>query len=116
MGTEVGSCLSLGGSWEDSAIANMADVNKQVVFARRQNGAFVARQLVAITEDDRLVFFPVYPRSTAEAIQRSFYEYDLSLAGAMGLAAVRGPVDAEYTIAHILARCFYDDGLWERFE
>jgi len=115
LGTEVGSCLAVGGACDDSAVAVMVDVNKQVVFARRADGTFVARQLVAISEDDRLVFFPVYPLAASKAIKDAFYEYDVTLSAAVGLPPFRGPSEAEYTIARVLARYFYDDGLWDRF-
>jgi hypothetical protein len=116
LGTEVGSCLSVGGVCEDSAVDVMADINKQVVFARRLDGSFVARQVVAIGEDDRLVFFPVYPLQSSSAIKDLFYEYDLNLAAAMGLEPFRETNDAEYKIAQIIGRYFYDDGLWDRFQ
>jgi hypothetical protein len=115
LGTEVGSCLAVGGSCEDSALAVMVDVNKQVVFARRADGAFIARQLVAISEDDRLVFFPVYPLAAPKAVKDAFYEYDVRLAAALGLPPFREPSEKEYTIASVLAWYFYDDGLWDRF-
>jgi hypothetical protein len=115
LGTEVGSCLAVGGACEDSAVAVTVDVNKQVVFARRGDGTFIARQLVAISEDDRLVFFPVYPPAASKAVKDSFYEYDVSLAAALGLAPFRGPSEKEYAIERVLAWYFYDDGLWDRF-
>jgi hypothetical protein len=116
MGTAVGSCLSVGGAHDCSAVAVMADVNKQVVFARRSDGSFVARQLLAISDDDRLVCFPVYPRTAPRAIQDAFQEYDASLASALGLPIWRREPDGcnDYEIADVLATDFYDDGAWER--
>jgi predicted RNA-binding Zn-ribbon protein involved in translation (DUF1610 family) len=113
--TESEEYTALGGACDDSAVAVMVDVNKQVIFARRADGSFIARQIVAISEDDRLVFFPVYPLAASKAVKDAFYEYDVSLAAALGLPPFRGPSEKEYTIARVLAWYFYDDGLWDRF-
>jgi hypothetical protein len=115
LGTEVGSCLSVGGCWADSAVAVMVDVNKQVIFARRPDGTFVARQLVALGEDERLVFFPVYPLSAAAEVNDAFHRYDLAFAAALGLQPFEQRGDDTYDIAPVLARAFYDDGPWDRF-
>jgi hypothetical protein len=113
LGTRVGSCLSVGGICSGSAVAVMAGANKRVVFARDAAGAFVARQLVAITEDDRLVFFPVYPLGVGDAVEQAFERYDLRLAAELGLAICRDP-DEAYAVAPILGQGFYDDGPWGR--
>jgi hypothetical protein len=115
LGTEVGSCLSVGGGCAFSAVAVMADVNKQVVFARDAAGTFVARQVVAIAEDDRVVFFPVYPASATEAVKAAFFQYDVGLASALGLEPYRSDHGEPYSIALVLAGEFYDDGPWDRF-
>ena len=39
------------------AVAIVLDVNKQVLYARNHRGAVVARQVVALAEDERLVCF-----------------------------------------------------------
>jgi hypothetical protein len=111
MGTRVGSCLSVGGCNSASAVAVMADVNKRVIFARDGNGAFVARQLVAIADDDRLVCFPVYPLGIGAAVADAFERYDRALAASLQIAIHRGPED-DYRIAEVLAGGFYDDGAW----
>ena len=66
---------------------------------------------MAIAEDDRLVFFPVYPLGVTEGVSDAFQEYDLAFAAALGLEPLRG---GEYAIASIVARKFYDDGPWDR--
>ncbi len=111
MGTRVGSCLSLGGICSGSAVAAMADVNKRLVVAHDERGTFVARQLVAVAEDDQLICFPVYPLGAAAAVQDAFERYDRELAGALGLALCTG---GDYEVAEILSRYSYDDGIWER--
>ena len=57
MGTYVGSCLGLGGGLTYSAAAALLDVNKQVLYARDEQGTVIARQLVAISDDNQLVPF-----------------------------------------------------------
>ena len=113
IGTRVGSCLALGGINSDSAVAVMADVNKQVVCARDAAGSFVARQVIAITEDERLVCSAVYPQGVPAAVADAFAAYDRRLSEALGLAMVRDPME-EYAIARVVARRFYDDGVWDR--
>jgi hypothetical protein len=113
MGTRVGSCLSVGGVNSGSAVAVMADANKRVVIACDAQGAFLARQLVAITEDDRLACAAVYPRGVPAAVADAFLAYDHRLAQALGLPLVGGN-ECDYTVASVVARFYYDDGGWGR--
>jgi len=57
MGKYSNTCLAFGGCSEHSAAAVMLDINKQVVYARNEKGAVVARQLLAISEERNLVAF-----------------------------------------------------------
>ena len=118
LGTEVGSCLSVGGCWADSAVAVMVDVNKQVVFARRPDGTFVARQLVALSEDERLVFFPVYPFDGRGRGEGGFPPVRHGLRGPRWGSAVREARRATIRTRspRCSARAFYDDGPWDRFQ
>jgi hypothetical protein len=61
LGSYFGTCLGVGGILCYSAAAITLDINKQVVYARSATGRVVARQLLAIADDDRLVCFQVYP-------------------------------------------------------
>ena len=116
LGTYVGSCLSLGAILSDDAAAVALDVNKRVVYARDADGRVVARQLVALSEDDALVCFQVYPYESPEPIQRAFAEYDRALAEHLGVPIHRedpdGPGDS-YEIASVLSASFWDDGAWD---
>jgi hypothetical protein len=113
LGTYVGSCLSLGGLCDYSAAAVVLDVNKQVVYARTRRGGVVARQLVAVSEDDRLVIFSVYPRSAPGPVKRLFAEYDRRFADALGLRLFTARRGATYTVAEILSERWWDDGAWK---
>jgi hypothetical protein len=111
MGTYVGSCLGLGGRFTDSAAAVLLDVNKQVVYVRDDRGTVLARQLVALTKDDRLVPFAVYPRSTPRWIRHCVDEHDRRLAASLGVELARR--GDPYLIEHVLSQEWWDDGLWE---
>jgi len=107
MGTYVSSCLAVGSCNAYSAATVLLDINKQVVFARDARGAFVARQLLAISEENKLVCFEIYGDRRYEAL---FAEHARAVAWALGLSIqTAGP----YTIANVIARKWYDDGLWD---
>jgi hypothetical protein len=111
MGTYVGSCLGLGGGLTYSAAAALLDINKQVLYARNEQGAVIARQLLAISDKDELVPFAVYPESASPPVQRGFDRYDTELALALGLARV-DPTQA-YEIENVLSQDWWDDGAWD---
>lgn len=111
MGTYVGSCLGMGGGLAYSAAAALLDINKQVLYARNEQGAVIARQLLAISDNDELVPFAVYPESVAPAVQRAFDRYDTELASALGIARV-DPTQA-YAIENVLSQDWWDDGAWD---
>jgi hypothetical protein len=109
MGTYVDSCLGSGGGLSYSAAAAVLDINKQVLYARATDGRVLARQLLAITDDDRLAVFAVYPESVPAGLRRGFEEYDRTLARRLGIgAAARGE---DYAIAQVLSYEWWDDGL-----
>jgi len=110
LGTYVGSCLGLGGSFACSAAAVVLDINKQVLYARDDRNAVLARQLVAISDDDQLVPFSVYPLSTAPGLLRAFREVDRQLAAALAIEQVSA--DQRYSIENILSQEWWDDGAW----
>ena len=60
MGWHFSTCLSPGDSNFFSVFANAADVNKQVVHARDEQGGVVGRCLLALTEDGNLLMFEPY--------------------------------------------------------
>ena len=111
MGTYAGSCLGLGGHNLFNAATVLLDINKQVVFARDARGNFVARQLLAISAEGKLVCFPVYVADgTRDRWQPLFAEHARSLAWALGVSIhTTGP----YAIPRVIARAWYDDGHWD---
>ncbi|MEM6704667.1 MAG: hypothetical protein AAF690_18250 [Acidobacteriota bacterium] len=110
MGAHVGSCLSLGGGFSYSAIAVLLDVNKQVIYARDSRGTALARQLLAISPEEKLVPFYVYPEAPP-SLQRAFRDYDLALAEALGIE-----IDFDGEVDLVLSQRWWHDGGWTDFE
>jgi hypothetical protein len=110
MGTYAGSCLGLGGENAFSAAAVMLDINKQVLYARNDEGKVVGRQLVAISEENKLVCFRVYPIGTNKSIQQLFRRYDRRFAKMLKLEV--SLASANYKIRNIISQAWYDDGCW----
>lgn len=111
LGTLVGTCLGLNGQCDDSAASVVLDVNKRVLYARDARGQVLARQLLAISADDLLVPFSVYPERAPPALQAFFLDYDLAFAEALGLTLSDGPVYPE--VENVLSESFWHDGAWE---
>ena len=110
MGTYVGSCFGLNGIRAESAAAVALDVNKRVLYARDARGSVIARQLLAISRDDTLVPFAVYPPSTPPVLQSLFLDYDLAFAEALGLPLSEGVEEPE--VEHVVSHSFWHDGAW----
>ncbi|MFP2927722.1 hypothetical protein ACLESO_21495 [Pyxidicoccus sp. 3LG] len=110
LGTLVGTCLGLNGVCDYSAASVVLDVNKRVLYARDSRGQVLARQLLAISKDDVLVPFNVYPERAAPALQALFLDYDLAFAEALGLPLSDGPYEPE--VENILSESFWHDGAW----
>lgn len=113
LGTYVGSCLGLGGGFTHSAAAAVLDINKQVVYARDARGTVLARQLVALAEDDRLVCFSVYPLGVKPELAALFAGYDRRLSQALGLPLHGASGEEDYEIARILSHAWWDDCAWD---
>jgi hypothetical protein len=109
MGTLVNSCLALDGCNSHSALANAADINKQVVMAYDHSGKFLARQLVGIAEERRLVCFDVYSRGSLE-LEPAFAAFDHQLERILSLPIHR---EGEYELQPIVCRHWYEDCAWD---
>ncbi len=113
LGTYVGSCLGLGGSFMFSAAAVVLDANKHVVYARDRTGRVVARQLVCMSDEGKLVPFSVYPVGTTAAMQAHFAAFDRAFAAALGVDCYEADRGEDYTIKNILSQDWWDDGVWD---
>src|SRR5690606_15637234 len=61
MGVPFDTCLSLRDGFNaSSAVVNAVDVNKRVVYLRGEDGAILARQLLAVSEDLHLLRYRLY--------------------------------------------------------
>jgi hypothetical protein len=74
MGTYFNTCLSQGGCNEMSVLPNAAEANKQVVFCANKRGELIARQLLAITKDFKIVGYYVYGNLKDSGIDRDSLE------------------------------------------
>ena len=68
--------------------------------------------MLAVSEDDRLVCFSVYPEHIGKAVRELFKEFDLRYAEQLGVKVYRAAGDKD-EIAAILSRDFWDDGPWD---
>jgi hypothetical protein len=117
MGTYTDTCLAIGGCNQHAAVANTLDVNKRVAFLRDREGRPLARQLLAISEEETLVPFSVYRIDSgieSELIERVFRDFDLDLAERLGIP--RWQSGAEYRIPGLVAKEWYDDRAWQAEE
>ena len=112
LGTYAGSCLGLGGDFAYSAAAVVLDINKQVVYARNVRGAVIGRQLVAVSEDDQLVCFEIYPLNAQKQWGKLFAQFDTRLAETLGLPLYDSHGEEGYEIACILSHAWWDDQAW----
>jgi hypothetical protein len=113
MGTYADTCLAIGGCNQHAAVANSLDVNKRVAFLRDRSGRPLARQLLAISDEEVLVPFEVYRIDftiEAKTVESIFGAFDVALATRLGVACWRGGV--EYRIAALVAKDWYDDQGW----
>ena len=116
IGSYVGSCLALGGFNAHAAVAILLDVNKRVVFARNPRGRFVARQVIAISDDGKLVCYAVYTHDRAPGIEDAFERYATAWASQLGLPLAKGEDDVSCErVRPLTVKSWYDDGLWDRF-
>ncbi|QOY91861.1 hypothetical protein [Paludibaculum fermentans] len=114
LGTYVGSCLAVGGLCSESAVAALVDVNKQVLYLRDERRRVIARQLIAISDDDRLVCFPVYPGSAAREAKTLFRDFDYAFAAELGVPVyVSKEGDDDYSVGCVLSDAWWDDGSWD---
>lgn len=109
MGDYGRSCLGAGSCHQYSAVANAMEANKHVAYARDGTGRILGRQLLAITEENRLVCFYVYPTDVPGELETLFAEYDRAFAHALQLPMQAGE---NYAVAALLGLQWYDDGRW----
>lgn len=108
MGIPFDTCLSLeGGMNAASTVVNAADANKHVIYLRDARGSIVARKLVAVSRDHRLIGYRLYiaAKDREPEITAAFREMCDRLAEATGL-----PLAIEGKPKQIHPGFWYDDG------
>jgi hypothetical protein len=115
MGTYFGTCLSLGEVNDLSVLANACDANKQVLFMVWRDGQgrrkMAARQLIAISDKDRLVGYHCYVSSGEVESQRDEAVREAMATFCGRLAARCGLLLADSGAPQSLGDHFwYDDG------
>lgn len=104
MGGHFGTCLSPGASNFFSVVANAADVNKRVIYAKR-DGRVIGRCLIALTETFSILAFHVYAHEHISTLEHVVRDFILDLAARMGTTVV-----PHGSVRLLLARDWYDDG------
>lgn len=115
MGTYFKTCLSLGDFNEMSVLSNAGDANKQVVFMFGEDDAgrkhVIARQLIAISEDFKLLGYCCYVSSRCAGQENRQHVVNLMAAYCARLAARCGlELADEGTPISIRDYFWYDDG------
>ena len=108
LGDYARSCLSLGAIFEVDPAGIALDVNKRVVYARDARGRVLARQLLAISDEDELVCYAVYGDSSHE---EAFARFDEDFAAHLEVPITRRD---DYAIELLLSQYLWDDGRWIR--
>lgn len=84
MGTRFDTCLSVFGPYFGDVVATAVDFNKKVLYAKDGAGRIVARKVIAVSRDFKLLGFPVYSFERPEKYARLtdlFIEYGEVYAG-----------------------------------
>jgi hypothetical protein len=103
MGAHFDTCLSPDGSNFFSVVANAADINKRVLYARR-GSRVVGRCLLALTETFAVLTFHAYCHDAIE-LPKLVGAFANQLAERVGTT-----VATQGSVATLLARDWYDDG------
>ncbi|MEM8713898.1 MAG: hypothetical protein AAGG01_23385, partial [Planctomycetota bacterium] len=111
MGTYVGSCFGVGGSFRYVAAAVVMDANKQVVFARDARGVFLARQIICVSDGWHLFCSYVYPDQEKGTLLDAFLRYDALLAEATGLSLGTDADEDDESIECLVAEGSWFDGV-----
>ncbi len=111
MGTAVNTCLGTGGICSYSSIANVLDINKFVIFARDNNGLIFARQLAAVSGDEKLLTYCPYPDNLPTNVLELFCKFDEMIAHSLGIPLHRSE-EAYDDVELIIASGWWDDMVW----
>jgi hypothetical protein len=108
MGQHFSTCLSPGDVNFFSVLANAADINKRVLYARDANGKVIGRCLLALARDGGILTFRPYCHDMSIGFSELVAGFTRLLASRMRtLTAWSGILDT------LVAKEWYNDGFWE---
>lgn len=111
MGVYFDTCLSFDGVNAFSSIANAVDLNKRVIYVRDRKGKVIARKLIGIADNGKLVGFRTYcmysARSVRQWIISAVNQYAKALATACGIELDNG---TSSTVPLLVSKSWYNDG------
>lgn len=111
MGNYFDTCLSFDGCNNYSTVANACELNKRVLYARDTSGRVIARKLIGINAEGRLIGYSTYSTlsgESGEAVRLLVRHYVGEFAQRCGLQLAD-----EGTVPRLFAERWYDDGLRE---
>jgi hypothetical protein len=105
MGYHFSTCLGPGAFNYFSVVANAADINKRVLYARTEDGQVQGRCLLALTRDGGLVTFNPYAHREVQDLRELVASFAEELAREMGTNLL-----PHGQIPKLVATRWYDDG------
>ena len=106
MGSYFGTCLALEEGFNAaSTLVNALDVNKHVIYGRRQDGTVVARKLIGATLDGKLAGYHTYASESRAEIRWALHRKLATFANECGLK-----LDDQATPEVLHKAFWYDDG------
>lgn len=110
MGNYFDTCLSFGGCYSYSTVANASDLNKRVIYAYDRRGKVVARQLIGISTEWKLVGFAIYSniddKPAVAAVNQAFGRFARELSQDLAIE-----LDDEGEIESLTTPYWYCDGI-----
>jgi len=104
MGAHFGTCLRPGAMNFYSVVANAADINKRVLYARRTDGGVVGRCLLALSDIGELLAFEPYCHDSDIGFENLVRDFAMTLAGRMNTKLA-----AQGSVPTLVAPRWYDD-------
>lgn len=105
MGAHFQTCLSPGNQNFFSVLANAVDINKRVLYGRRNDGSIVGRCLFTLSDRGRILTYHRYTHQAEDQFADATDRFAADLA-----AAMRTRVDSKGQVPRLVARNWYDDG------
>jgi hypothetical protein len=105
MGGHFRTCLSPGAENFFSVLANAADINKRVLFARTASGSVMGRRLICLTRDGAILVFHAYCHHAST----EFDELSGQIVGELA-ARMRTRLASRGEVPRLVAARWYDDG------